>query len=196
MSGVLFTVEIDDLAVGQELRALIARMDNRLPFLKHVGEGLANSTKDRFQHGAAPDGTPWAALSASTIRQRTRKGQTPITILLAKGKLRGSIISQVEGESVLIGPSAAGDQSEYARIHQLGGTINKAARTGRIYRMKNEQGQVGRRFAAKESANHVTDVNIPAHTISIPARPYLGVSESDEAMLLEDAKDWLLGNMG
>ena len=195
MSGVSFTVEVDDLATGQELRALIDRMENRQPFLQAVGHGLVNSTQKRFDRGIAPDGAAWKVLAAATIRQRTRKGLTPIKILLARGKLRGSIINQVEGDGVLVGASAAGDQKDYARIHQLGGTISKPARTGKIYRMKDENGQVGRRFASKDTANHVTDVSIPAHTITIPARPYLGVSAEDEKWILEDAEDWLLGRL-
>ena len=58
----------------------------------------------------------------------------------------------------------------YARIHQLGGTIQKDAST---------RYKVGRRFA-KRHVNGGADVPIAAHTITIPSRPFLGISKEDE----------------
>lgn len=171
MTGVSFTVEVDDLTARDRISALIDRMDNPTPFFQALGLNLVNSTQRRFDQGLAPDGTPWEPLKPSTIRMRIKRGRTPDKILVASGALRGSIISQVEGTSVRIGVNAVGDQGIYAAIHQLGGVINRVARTGKAF---------GRDTVA-----------LPAYTITMPARPYLGISRDDEVEIIELAEAWL-----
>lgn len=194
MSGITIDMEFSGEEARQGLQDLLARMDRRRPFFEAVGERIVSSAGKRFEREDAPDGSKWKALKAATIKARVRKGQTPITILRSNtpgasgSALAGSIHSDASENSVRVGATKF-----TAAIHQLGGTIRKPARAGKIYRMKDENGQVGRRFAAKAKANHVTDVTIPAHTVTIPARPYLGVSAEDELGIFEDAEDWLLG---
>lgn len=171
MTGATFTVEIDDLVVRERISSLIHRMENPQPFLQSVGLGLVESTKRRFDQGVAPDGSPWMPLMPSTIRKRIKNGKTPIKILVETKALEASIISQVEGDVVKVGVNNVGEQSAYAAIHQFGGTINRPARTGRAFGREN--------------------VSIPAYTITMPARPYLGVSADDEADILELADLWL-----
>ena len=74
-----------------------------------------------------------------------------------------------------------GSPKVYAAIHQLGGTIQKPEGTRYM---------VGRRFAKRDKEGG-KDVKIRAHTITIPARPYIGISPADEEGILEDAQDWL-----
>ena len=172
MTGVSFTVEIDDLVMHERISELMARIAEPAAFLKSVGKHLVGSARDNFARQSAPDGSPWAPLAPSTIRQRERKGQVPIRILQISGDLRGHIASQVEGDSVVIGAGVSGSDSwDYAAIHQLGGTINRPARVGTAF------GREG--------------VAFPAHTITIPARPYLGVSADDEMAIIEMAEIWL-----
>ncbi|HBS99184.1 MAG TPA: phage virion morphogenesis protein [Citreicella sp.] len=182
-----FDTELRDADARRALEEMLQRMENKLPFYKAVGDRMLMSTTDRFTHENAPDGTPWAALRAATIKARERRKQTPIVKLRAEGHLKGSISYEATAEEVRVGSPV-----EYAAIHQLGGTINKPARQAKIYRKKDEAGQVGRRFVSKDDANDVTDVTIPAHKITIPARPYLGLSAADEEGVLEDAETWLL----
>lgn len=95
-----------------------------------------------------------------------KKGQVPIKILTATKALNASIFFQVEGEALKVGSGLP-----YAAIHQLGGTINRPARTGKAFGREN--------------------MSIPAYTITIPARPYLGVSAAYEVVIIELAEDWL-----
>lgn len=166
MAGITFTVEIDDLVARQRIGDLITRMENPAPFYGAVGEHLVNSAKSNFDQESAPDGTPWQPLRPSTLQRRLKSGSASSTILTVTKRLKASIIYQVEADGVRIGSPVP-----YAAIHQLGGTINKAARTGKAFGREN--------------------VSIPAHSISVPARPYLGVSTSDEAEILELAEAWL-----
>tara|TARA_R110000868_G_scaffold368852_1_gene631989 strand:- start:12221 stop:12790 length:570 start_codon:yes stop_codon:yes gene_type:complete len=189
MAGIIsFDTELRDEAARLALQDMLDRMDDKRPFYASVGERLLTSTKDRFRQQTAPDGTPWKPLRPRTVKDREVAGLTPIAILRARGHLAGSINYVATSEQVSVGSPV-----EYAAIHQLGGTINKPARQAKIYRMKDDNGQVGRRFVKKSDANHVTDVTIPAHKINIPARPYLGLTAADEEGILEDAQDWLMG---
>ncbi len=171
MTGVSFSVEIDDTQARESIRALIDRMDNTAPFLDAVGAHLVNSTTERFGGNTAPDGTSWAGLAPSTIQQRIKRGLSSSQILLAGGELRGSIIYQREGDTIRIGPNSVGNQNAYAAIHQFGGAINRPAREGKLFD----------RINAK----------VRAYTINLPARPFLGLSDADEAAIGELAQDWL-----
>lgn len=192
MSGISLQFELRDEAARRYLQGMIDRMDNRRRLLKSIGDRLLNSTSLNFREERGPDGRPWTPLAARTVKARIRKDQTPLTILRSNSKgrigssLAGSINRVYDNDEVRVGSA-----KETAAIHQLGGTISKPARTAKIYRMKDEDGRVGRRFVKKEKANHVTEVTIPAHSITIPARPFLGVSEADQQGIIEDAEDWL-----
>ncbi|MDR5655507.1 phage virion morphogenesis protein, partial [Ruixingdingia sedimenti] len=192
MTGISIEVELRNEELREALRGMLVRMDRRQPFMTAVGERLMTSTKDRFRSETDPDGRAWQPLRPRTIKARTANGQIPITILRSnsKGKigssLAGSINYVATEDEVRIGSPVA-----YAAIHQLGGQIQRKSRGAKIYRMKDDAGQIGRRFAKKAEANHVTDVTIAAHSITIPARPFLGLTAADEAAILEDAEDWL-----
>lgn len=194
MSGITIQVELRDAEARDSLNALIARMDRRKPFFSSVGDRIVSSAGKRFAEENAPDGTPWARLRPATIKARQRKGQLPLTILRSNdasgSALAGSIHHEASNDEVRVGATKF-----TAAIHQLGGTINRPARTGKIYRVKDSNGQVGRRFVSKEKANKVTDVNIPAYSITMPARPFLGISAEDETGIYEDAENWLLGEL-
>ena len=193
MTQISLEVTLRNAEARSALEEVLARMSTRRPFFAQLGERLLTSTKDRFAEETAPDGSAWTPLKRATIRSRERKGQTPITILRSnsRGKsgssLAGSLSYAASEEALRLGSPLP-----YAGIHQTGGTINKPARQGQIYRARHANGTIGRRFVAKSKADVVTDVSIPAHTIAIPARPYLGLSLEDEAAVLEEAEDWLL----
>lgn len=61
----------------------------------------------------------------------------------------------------------------YARLHHEGGVINVPARSLRM-RERN-----GRKIFAKRKHKRVTEVSAKAHTIRIPARPYLVIPPED-----------------
>lgn len=194
MTGISIKAELRDPQARNSLRDLLDRMDNRRPFYSAVGNLLVGSTGENFRTETGPDGRPWTPHRPSTIKARTRKGQLPLTILRSNSKgmsgssLAGSINYVASDDEVRVG-----SPKQTAAIHQLGGTIKRKARKGKIYRMKAEDGQVGRRFVKKDKANHITDVDIPAYTIKIPARPFLGISAEDQISILELAEDWLGG---
>lgn len=183
MTGIIIHAELHDAEAQAALQALLDRMAHRRPFFAAVGERLLASSMDRFRTQTGPDGVPWVSLRPATVRARTRKGQLPLTILRSnsKGKigssLAGSIHYIASDDDVQIGSPLP-----YAGIHQQGGTIEKPE--GSRY-------MVGRRFARRDQGGG-RDVKIRAHSITIPARPYLGFTTADEEGVLEDAEDWLM----
>ena len=51
---------------------------------------------------------------------------------------------------------------------------------------------VGRRFARRADGGEGREVAIKAHKITIPARPFLGVSKEDEEDIFDMAERWLM----
>lgn len=185
MTGVSIEIELREGEARAALRGLLSRMDRRAPFFQAVGDLVVGSAKERFRTETDPDGRPWAPHAASTIRARIRNQQTPLTILSSNSKrktastLRGNISYEVTDDRLTVGSEAP-----YAAIHQLGGTINKPAGT---------RWMAGRRFAKKQEHPEGRDVAIAAHQITIPARPFLGLTRADEDAVLKMAEGWLRG---
>lgn len=97
-----------------------------------------------------------------SIRAREEGGQT----LTESARLRTSITHRVGNRSVEIGTNVV-----YAAVHQLGATIR--AKHAKALRFK-----VGGRFATVKQ-------------VTIPARPFLGVSAGDERAIGEAVADYL-----
>jgi phage virion morphogenesis protein len=191
MTGINLTITINDVLARDDLREMIARIDQPAPFYNAIGNLLVASVGENFLAERAPDGTPWTPLAPATIAARRRRGSSAIAILRERGRLKGSISHQVEADGVRIGATAP-----YAAIHQFGGTINKSARSGKIFRRQFADGSFGRQFAKKKNKTSVaTDVSIPAHSVTIPARPYLGVGANDIDDIQRLADRWLSGKL-
>ena len=193
-----FSIEVNDREASEALAALLHRMEERRGFYKNVAQLLADSARENFRKQTAPSGTPWAKLKAATIRERTRKGQLPLTILNTNGVKEGihlaaAISQDADNDAARVGVLDQDPVRHYAAIHQFGGTIQIPARKGRIYRHYDPtSGVTGRKFVSPESEGaKATEVDIPAYTVTMPARPYLGVSADDETEILLLAGDWL-----
>lgn len=195
MSGarVVFDARLDDAAARQRLADLIERLEDKTGFLNDVGDELLHSTRDRFVSQQDPDGKPWKPLSRATIRERERAGKTPIQILTRNSYMRSSLNKRVDGDTLSIGTPVP-----YGAIHQLGGTISRPAREGVVYRHVSWKSQkMDNRFAPKKGgkgqpkANFVQKVERKAYEISMPARPFLGLSKADQAAIINIASDWL-----
>lgn len=194
MTGVRigFRSEVRDEEARAAIEGLLSRLEDRLPFYNAVGNVLVGSAQENFRREHSPAGRPWKPLLPATIKARERAGQTPVTILRSnsKGKAGSSLAGSISYEATN-DEARVGSPVVYAAIHQLGGSIQKPARQTKIYRKRDADGQIGRRFVKRKDADEVTDVTIPAHTITIPARPFLGLSADDELTISEIAEDWL-----
>lgn len=171
-------ITLEAEAVQAALRRLLQAGAELTPLMRELGEALVETTRRRFQEGRAPDGTAWAPNSPVTLvrfldryagtrrkdgRGRTRKGER-----LAAGKR--PLIGESRSLSTQIAYRADATSVEvgspviYAAVHQFG-----AARGA---------------FGATRRA-------VPIPWGDIPARPFLGLSRDDEALILDLIEDHL-----
>ena len=96
---------------------------------------------------------------------------TRTSILLRSGTLARSIDYAVAGEAAIVGSGLV-----YAGIHQHGGTIRAKNKKALMFR-------VGNQFVTRKS-------------VTIPARPYLGISSENAEDILDATKVFLRKRLG
>ena len=173
MAGLQLTASADDEAT-KVLFQIAQRMGKGKDLMTAVGQSLLSSTIRRFSTQTAPDGSPWAPLSKSTLKKRGPNAKA----LLASGRLRQSMTFAASSSQVAVGTNLI-----YARIQFLGGTIEQAERTTTIYRSTKDLARGKSRFVKKSKSDFATDHTVGAHSITIPGRQALGVSASDESTI-------------
>ncbi|RWR29196.1 phage virion morphogenesis protein [Sinirhodobacter populi] len=188
MTGVKITVEILDEEAREGLQRVFDRLGAQggLDLNKQIGKYMVGQTQKHFREERAPDGTPWQHLSPVTMRKRMKSTRTALSILRDSGILSGGVNYRATPDEVSVGATAP-----YAMIHQFGGTIAIPSREQTLYFKQDRTGQIGRRFAKRKKATHEATVRIPSYQVTIPARPYLGLSPQDEQIIPEIAEDWL-----
>jgi phage virion morphogenesis protein len=155
MTGVTLTASLDDAALQAALGRLAHLAANPAPLLKQIGTGIVDATHGRFQTQTDPWGRPWAPLSPAYAALKTTT-----QILFERGRLWESIHWKVDGRQVLVG-----SVKEYAAIHQFGGTIKPKGAKALVFRLM---------LGGKPGF-------VRAHSVTIPARPYLGMGAADRA---------------
>ncbi|UXF57484.1 virion morphogenesis protein [Chromohalobacter phage YPCBV-1] len=151
MAGIELKHEIRDEQVAEMLGRMRRNVENLRPALLEIGEHLQGSVEERFRNETDPEGNPWEPLSDFT---KANKRNDQILTESGGSGLRGSIHYQAGRTSL-----EQGTNKIYGAIHQLGGTIR--AKGGAL--------AIGRPGGAFALVKQVT----------IPARPYLGLSDED-----------------
>lgn len=155
------TMSVMDAEVRRGFRALERLMDDTTPVMHAIGVGLVGSTHQRFVKQVDPDGAAWQALNAEYAA-----GKRNSRILTESGRLRDSINARASNDEVLVGTNVI-----YAAAHQLGATIVPKNASHLYFR-------IGGRL-------------IKADSVTLPARPYLGISSDDETMIAEIVFDFV-----
>jgi phage virion morphogenesis protein len=153
-------VTVNATPVLQRLGTFSQQLGNWRPLLEDVKGRLLQSVNQNFVSQGRP--RAWTPLAPSTLAHR-RGGRAQI--LRDTGRLQASITGRIEGLSVVVGTNVV-----YAAIHQYGGTIHVPEvrpRRAQALRFVTASGQVVYARRAK------------AHTVRIPARPYLLLQDSD-----------------
>lgn len=171
-------IDPQDAPVRAALGRVLALLRNPAGLLGDIGEYLKLSHRQRFDQGVSPTGEAWAPNSPRTHKfgvNRPLHGETL--------HLRDMMTWQVDGNELQFGPSIV--TAAYAKIHQFGGTVDHAARSQRAYFHHDEAaGELRAGFVRKAKSNFAMWVTINAHSVDIPARPYLGVSDLDRRTIL------------
>ena len=102
MPGAAITVTFDDAEVRRALRRLIAAGRDMTPAMRDIGEHLLNTTRERFVDQKAPDGKPWAPLSARG-RKPGRERDAPH---------KGPLLPSLAGAVPLASPLPRGGEGE------------------------------------------------------------------------------------
>jgi phage gpG-like protein len=188
MAGVTFT--LDDQAALDALALLERRAEDLTGAYHALGAHFVFSTQRNFERETAPDGQKWRPLSPRTAAKRIGRGRGArlrgySTILRVTNRLYQSISYAVLPDGIEWGSNLV-----YARIHQLGGTIDIAPRQGTVT-LKNIRKR-GNRFVRTGTRGATSrTVSIRGHQVKIPARPYLGISDYDRRAVPEIVADHL-----
>jgi len=169
VTGAGMTLTYTDDPVRSALGRLAAFGEERQHrLLDALGQYNENATRLRFRAGVGPSGNPWKP----SQRVRKKGGQT----LVLSGRLRDSQTHNVlpNNEGVEWGTNLP-----YGGIHQFGGTIQIYARSQSVFQKTGRDGAIQPRFVKAKDSNFERKVTIGSYTITMPARPYVGVNAQD-----------------
>lgn len=157
-----------------------------------LGAHFVFSTHRNFETETAPDGKKWRPLSPRTAAQRVgrnrRRGSDHI--LRLTNRLQQSVSYSVLPDGVEWGSNLV-----YARSHQLGAVIDMPPRSGTV-NLKNIR-RKGNRFVrpgTKDAESRI--VAIRGHQVTLPARPFLGISAYDRQEVPAIIEDYLREEVG
>lgn len=167
--------------VNDEASGALARLSalgaDLTPVMRGMAEAMHASVIENFRAQGRP---PWAPLAPSTLRKRRQSGQAA-RILVMTARLRNSITSAYGRDYAAVGTNVV-----YGPIQHFGGTVNRAARSVLSLRlrtdtkgglMRNARG--GAIFAGRKDRARAQRATVGAHTITIPARPFLVIPPTD-----------------
>ena len=182
-------VEITKDTASPALKRAILKLqgDGRALMLGQIGETLMRSTRDRGARQIDPDGNKWRPLSPGYKRWKDKK-RPGVPILKFDFHMLGDQLSyQVDPDGLLLGTNAP-----YGARHQFGGASTHAAHSRKLAFGKNRpNGMKVFARAGSASVDHEKWATVKQYTVTLPARPWLGVSQDDEKALLDIAADHL-----
>lgn len=157
----MYRLEINDQQITARLNQLAEGMEDMTSAMQEIVEFLVVTTKHRFPAGVAPDGTPWAPKSPTTLAAYAQRGdrQDPRPLFGPTGALSSNIFGVATPSSAEVGSALI-----YSAVMQ---------------------------FGAGKGAFGVNGRGSPIPWGNIPARPFLGLSEADQAGILDITAEYL-----
>jgi phage gpG-like protein len=178
MTGVTMKLLGQDAALG-ELDGYIARAENPRPMFESIGAMLVTSTQHRFDTGKAVDKSPWPP----SLRVLAHGGKT----LILSTRLYRSFSYQAFATGLEFGTNVI-----YAALLQFGGDVAHKARQAVLnFKTNKRSGQT--RFAKEKRADYAQKVTIGAHTVHMPARPFVGLDEDDDRAIIRIGEAYIAG---
>lgn len=169
MAGASISFEIKDQLVKQTLYGLgIWRERAHRP----IGMALIRGTQRRFTQQVSPEGQAWKQLLPAYAAIKRGPG-----ILRASGMLMRSITAETSPSEVKMSAHRI-----YARVHQFGAVIKPKSPGGRLaFRLGGGSGKKGKGGL------------VFAKSVTIPARPFLGISAEDEQSIADVVEALMFG---
>jgi phage gpG-like protein len=165
-------VQVDDAAVRAAISRAQRKTSGLSPLMREVAAIVENSTRGRFKTQADPDGKPWKPLSVSTKRARARRAAGGRTYTKNGRRTTAAFTRAYLSAQILLdtGRLRASIVSVFnAREAIVGSNLIYA----RIHQLGGQAGR-GRR-------------------VTIPARPFLGLSNADRTDIVEAVQSFLAG---
>jgi len=171
------------------IRAL-RRMRTRLAFPEQpheeVGDHITKAIKKRMKDEVGPDGTPWDPLKDSTLEMRARRtASRSRKALFEKGQLRRSIRHSVSGlQRGGISRFIFGAGEETVTI--IGPNVEKNL----LLRQSASTSSRMTKAAVQQGQGQGTALHVGFHGSAVPSRPYVGLSDDDEAFIDRTFTSW------
>lgn len=168
----MISIGIGDQKVAQSLEKLIRSVENTHSVLELIGEQLVDSTKRRFSTSTAPDGSRWASNSQVTILRYLGAYKSSYK---KDGRISQKGIDRATSKRPLIGETGSlSRQISY----DIEGNNTLYIGSSMIYAAVQQFGAKARQFGKAPWGD-------------IPARPFLGLSDRDQANIIDTISDYL-----
>lgn len=164
MSGVTLEAVVSAGTTRRAFRRLAAVTADTGPVMRAIGVALVEETHTRFERAVTPEGAAWRPLLPAY--ESMKRGPGILRESGMRGGLMGSITFRAGRDSVEVGTNKV-----HAAVHQFGATI-RPVRAERLV------------FALASGV-------VKAESVTIPARPYLGIGPQDERAILDTLEDAL-----
>lgn len=157
----MIKVEFKYQVIAEALGEVSRRLSDMTPIHQSIGEYVVEITKDRFKKGIDPDGNAWTPKKQATIDRYKERGD---------GNRPDPLIGPSRRLSSEIAQYADAQGVETGSALEYSGVMQNGAK----------QGAFGR-----DKRNH------PLPWGDIPARVWLGLSDEDEAAIIDIADEHL-----
>lgn len=179
----MIRIDLQSPELTTALKQLGQRLDNLTPALRNIGELLVTTTQRRFTTQKAPDGTAWAPNSPVTLERFLSKSYGGDVPRKRDGSLKAPAARRLAGKKPLSGET--GELQDRIAATVSGNTLGISS--SKIY------GGV-QQFGAKQGAFGRTRRGSPIPWGDIPARPFIGISDSDRQGIAETIAEHLEGS--
>lgn len=170
MSGVEMRFTLDDRELVRQIEGLIARGSNLQEPLEDIGQDMVSITTRAFEESRTPEGVAWLPSAAAT-----REGRRTLIERGVRGGLMGSFSYIATALGVTYGTNMV-----HAAIHQFGGTIQTSQARG----------------AAEQNAGTGFGQALAESIIVLPARAFVGASDTDQQRWADTIADYLAAPAG
>ncbi len=182
--GISIRVEREDVDRTLDQVDRVARDPSAI--MSEISAFLVTATQRHIELERGPDGKRWPELSPRTASRRVGGRRRGYGSMLRVTTRLYQNISADHGPTY----AAAGTNMPQAALLHFGGEVKREARRQTIYQHYDERTDTfDPLFRTRRRSNFARDVEVGAHTIKVPARPYLYIDDGDAAEIEQIAAD-------
>lgn len=184
-------IRVDDSEVLSRLASIGRVADRPADIMSAIAAYMVTVGQRNIERETGPDGRRWVPLAPRTAAARI--GRTRLRGSANMLRVTNRLYSSISGEATATQAIAGTNAVQAAALH-FGATIQMPAREQDIHLGKTNRGKRFVRASAKRK--ETMRVKVGAHTITIPARPFLYLDGEHQAEILLIAEDGLRAEAG